>query len=238
MCLRKPWLMAVGLLLVFALGASSTMATTYIRGYVRPSGDGGNCDNTNTGSFCDELSGGNLLDGLLTSPDTYEIIGVSGIQNGSIVDFTFAGNVTISSTALNLFGRSPVFGTSFSSFSVLPCAYQNDGSPVGPGIYNTNSNTALTSNCTQLGDYTSSGAFSNPADYLAEVAGCPANMVCLQFSDSSVIGDLPLPSVWYFAEDITIGPKLATTPTPEPASLSLLAAGLVGLGVFRRKRGA
>jgi PEP-CTERM motif len=236
----KPWLIALAFLLVLALWASSTSATSYIRGYVRPSGDGGPCASTTTSPLCVSDDGTTLSNGPLGSPDNYQLVGATSVVSGTEVDFTFSGTVTTSSTPVNLFGRALSFGTSFSSFSVLACAYQNNGTSVSPGIYNTNGDLEST-NCTQLGDYSSAGAFTDPSNFIQEVTCATANMVCLTFSGTG------LPSTWYFGEDTTTGPRVlsltetfgpAPTSAPEPASLSLLAVGLVGLRIFWRKRAA
>src|SRR5437899_1259322 len=39
----RPWLIAFAFMIAFAVSASTTLATTYVRGYVKPSGDGGSC---------------------------------------------------------------------------------------------------------------------------------------------------------------------------------------------------
>jgi hypothetical protein len=215
----KRLLIALAFLLVFALGASSVMATGYIRGYVKPSGDGGSCLDINTTSpNCVSDDGTTLLNGVTGAFDKYQIIGVTGITAGIEVDFTFTGPVTTSMTPVN------VDGTAYSPFAVLVCGY--DGNPVKPGIYDSN-HQKEDSKCTVLGDPFNSSQFMNPKTLIQEVPCATANMVCLTFSGAG------LPSTWFFAEDLTTGPPLAAT--PEPATLSLLAVGLIGLGVLLRK---
>jgi len=129
---------------------------------------------------------------------------------------------------------------------VVACGYGNSGE-LAPGIY-TSSEQALNLPCTALGNPFNNGIldngegpmFTDPANFITDNNCAIANTLCYTFSGTN------LPFSWVFSE-ISTGPTLISltetfgpppAPTPEPASLSLLAAGLLGLGVFRRKRAA
>jgi hypothetical protein len=220
----KPWLIAVAVLLVFVFCASSATATTYIRGYVKPSGDGADCATVTPGTNCVGGSGSTLLvnDGTLSTPDVFNLFQI-GVTSGATVNFTF--------TSL----------PGLTDFQVVACGYGNSGE-LAAGIY-TSSEQALNLPCTALGDPFNNGIapnFTDPANFITDNNCAIANTLCYTFSGTN------LPFSWVFSE-ISTGPTLISltetfgqppVSAPEPASLSLLAAGLIGLGIFRRKRSA
>jgi PEP-CTERM motif len=221
----KPWLIAVAVLFVFVFCASSAMATTtYVRGYVKPSGDGADCATVTPGTNCVGGSGSTLLvnDGTLSTPDVFNLFQI-GVTSGATVNFTF--------TSL----------PGLTDFQVVACGYGNSGE-LAAGIY-TSSEQALNLPCTALGDPFNNGIspnFTDPANFITDNNCTIANTLCYTFSGTN------LPFSWVFSE-ISTGPTLISltetfgqppVSAPEPASLSLLAAGLIGLGIFRRKRSA
>jgi hypothetical protein len=234
----KPWLMTVAFLLVLAFSASSALATGYVRGYVKPSGDGATCssidpsDPTPPTPSCVDVSGNLLTFGtsptLLMPTPTYQVVGAVGITAGSELDFTFAGLAPVNSPN--------------STFQVLGCGFGNEGSSPA-GIYDS-SDKLLSSHCTDLGSLSDAATKLLLSQLITDVTCAnPANTICLTFSQPLGVN---LPMDWFFTEAAT-GPAVisltetfgpASTPTPEPASISLLVAGLLGMGLFRRKRPA
>ena len=217
------------------VAGSTQAATTYVRGYVRPSGDGDPCFDGDTNP-CVSAGTAGLEVGNGTSITDYQIVGITGIVSGTTVDFTFAGPAP--ANAAN------------STFQVLVCGY-----PFGlasPGIYDSTGDLESTS-CTQLGPTVT----PPPSNFITDDNCSIVDTVCLTFSGTG------LPSSWFFTEDLSTttctitdpntgalscttaldGPFVTgttvtqTTATPEPASMTLLAAGL-GLGALRRKRAA
>jgi hypothetical protein len=259
---NKPWLVVVGFLLVFALSASSALATTtYLRGYVRPSGDGGiNCSNPTVDSCVNviqSVSGANIsvTGDAVNVLNFYDVVEFSvgtglntidalplnllGIQAGDTITFEF--------TALP--ATITAGGTNTSTFGLLGCDTntQINGTNIGAIFSSINTGTTgsvVTTYCTNstnanlAGDGTSGVAKDgNPSvSYTFGSGVVIPSQLAFAFPDPNLDESfIPL------AIDIT-GPAGGngggTMPTPEPASMTLLAAGLVGLGFFRRKRAA
>jgi len=196
-------------LVVLILGPQNSYG--YTKGYVTPSGNGDLCPNGS--DPCVGLSSGGLLEvGNGTTITEYSLFSIAGVTDGSTVTFSFSSFPGVDASGFNY-------------FNILECGSDPSGNSNLPGIY-TSLGTNLNIPCSQLGTTT-----------ISELDNVGAGTIALTFS-----GNL-LSSTWGFAELQSAGaPQLEgiqlATPAPEPASLSFLAAGLIGIGVIRRKRAA
>jgi PEP-CTERM motif len=243
MRLRTGWLQVLGAASLCLLAAQVSQAT-YVRGYVRPSGDG---DSTCiSGENCTALVS---ADNTLTIPvDLFGVAGTQtfkydvlqyldfdqinqGVTDAFTIDVLSLDQLNLQPGNLLTFSFSASQGvpsdTSGNTFGIVPC--EESGVPPAPtdtivnslGDFVSNKCTNALSTDTLITDESVNG---NSIKFtLASGSSFPS-----KFAFSFPDGQLPT--------EIDVASGSVTSPMPEPASLSLLALGLVGLGAWRKKR--
>jgi hypothetical protein len=122
-------------------------------------------------------------------------------------------NHTISSFNING-GTTTIFGFDGDGIGVYPTGSKGTGAPVGGNASDT-----------------SNGKYGGPDAFFSNIVGNAGTVNFL-----TPIGANGGTQFFSLEEPINISAPPSITPTPEPASLGMLGAGLVGMALLRRRR--
>jgi hypothetical protein len=168
-------------------------------------------------------------DGLSVTPYTFsddgsvtlnylDIFAVTGINPGTTVSFAFA--------------TLPADG----QFGVFTCDNQGFGSITNPGVaVDASGNVALSTSCTGISATNSASDFlSNPGGPVTSWAFSSNGGVSTWWFYALATGPTSAGASIYLPTSVTV--TGGTSTAPEPGTLLLLASGIAGLAVFRRRQ--
>jgi len=204
--------------------ASSAYADVISIGFQEPGVNSGNITTVVTGSGNVSVSGlsyGTFMVNDASAQD-FAVLGQPGLLNSQVLDISTAtpGALTIWVTAQGLsFAGVQNFVSSFAvntlSGSIVSATENTYFSPTNALYGGTLLNSALFSAIGTAGPFTTSGATSGPYSVTEQY---------VIFDVGGVVGN----------DNLTI--DLSATPVPEPASLGLVGAGLLGIGIALKFR--